>query len=214
MEQATISFVVRSERKKGPARKLRRQGMIPSIIYGRNEPVAIAVNEHEFGKRFKNVSESTIITLKSDNASYDVLVKDYQEDIIKGKIQHIDFFEIERGKLLRTHVPVHLSGTSIGVREGGILELITHELEIECLPRDLPQEIVVDITEMAIGHSLHVSDLEEIEGVRVMASNDQVVCTVTRRREVIEEVEEEEEVLEEEAAAEAAEVEEAAEEEE
>ena len=211
MEQSTLNFVVRTERKKGAAGRLRRQGMIPSIIYGHNEPVAISVEEHEFGKKFKTVSESTIITLKSADQSYDVLVKDYQEDFIKGKILHIDFFEIERGKLLRTNVPVHVTGASIGVREGGLFEFITHDLEIECLPRDLPKEITVDISEMAIGQTLHVSDLAGLESVKVLTSTDQVICTVTRRKEAAEEVEEE---VEEEGALEAAETEEVAGEEE
>ncbi len=210
MEHVTLTFVVRTERKKGPAGRLRRQGKIPSIIYGHNEPVAIIVDAHEFGKTFKNVSESTIITLKSQDRSYDVVVRDYQEDIIKGKIQHIDFYEIERGKLLRTHVPVHVTGASVGVKEGGLLELVTHELEIECLPRDLPSGIAVDISELAIARSLHVSDLSGLGEVKVLASPDQVLCTVTRRKEVVEEVEEE---LEEEEVLEAAETEEAVEEE-
>ena len=100
MDQKSLTITLRKEKKKGAARRLRRIGQIPSVIYGHNDPVLVAIDEHEFNTKFKTVSESTIITLKSEENSYDVLVKDYQEDIVKGKILHIDFFEIEKGKHL------------------------------------------------------------------------------------------------------------------
>ncbi len=195
MEQKVISFNVREERKKGPIKRLRKQGIIPSIIYGHNKPVAISINRKEFYNNFKTVSESTIITLKSKENSYDVLVKDFQEDIIREEITHIDFYEIEKGKLLKTHVPVHLKGTANGVREGGLLEALTHEVEVECLPKDLPHEINIDITPLEIGDSIHVSDITEIEGVRFITPKEHVVCMVAKK--ALEEVEEEEEIEEE-----------------
>jgi large subunit ribosomal protein L25 len=204
MEQKTLAFTLREKLKKGPSGRLRRTGKIPSVIYGQNEPVAIVVDEHEFNTKFKIVSESTIITLQSDQNSYDVLVKDYQEDILKGKIIHIDFYEVEKGKLLKTHLPVHFSGTPVGVKEGGLLETVTHVLEIECLPKDLPSEVVIDINDLEVGHSLHVSDVPAIEGVKYLAADEQVICTITRKKaeeEIAEEEIEEEAVGEEEAAA-------------
>jgi large subunit ribosomal protein L25 len=205
MEQKTLAFTLRKETKKGPSRRLRRVGKIPSIVYGHNEPICIAVDEHEFNTKFKTISESTIITLKSDERSYDVLVKDYQEDTIRGKIVHIDFYEIEKGKLLKTYVPVHLSGAPVGVKEGGLLETVTHELEIECLPKNLPEEIVIDISSLGVGHSIHVADIPTLDDVKYLAASDQVVCTITHKRveEVVAEEEEIEEEVEEEAAPEA-----------
>ncbi len=182
MEQKTLAFTLREKTKKGPSGRLRRTGKIPSIIYGHNEPVSIAVDEHEFNTKFKTVSESTIITLQSEEKSYDVVVKDYQEDILMGKIIHIDFYEVERGKALKTHLPVHFFGTPVGVREGGLLETVAHMLEIECLPKDLPSEVVIDISNLELGHSVHVSDIPEIEGVKYLAASDQVICTITRKR--------------------------------
>jgi large subunit ribosomal protein L25 len=109
----------------------------------------------------------------------DVLVKDYQEDLTKERITHLDFFEIERGKLLRTHVHLHLEGSPIGVREGGLLETLTHSLEIECLPRNLPERISVDISGLVIGQSVHVRDVTPPEGVTIRTPVDQTVCLVT-----------------------------------
>lgn len=206
MEQKVISFNIRNERKKGPVKRLRKQGIIPSVIYGHHEPVAISINRKEFYNNFKTVSESTIITLKSKNNSYDVLVKDFQEDVLKDEITHIDFFEIERGKTLKTHVPVHLTGTSIGVREGGVLEALTHEIEIECLPKDLPHDISIDITRLNIGDSIHVSDIEGIEGVKFITPNEHVICTIAKKAAEIVASSEEEAGLEENAEAAGAEV--------
>ena len=196
MEQKMLTFMLREKTKKGPSGRLRRIGKIPSVVYGHSEPVCISVDEHEFSTKFKTVSESTIITLKSEDKSYDVLVKDYQEDILKGKIIHIDFYEVEQGKLLKTHMPIRFSGAPVGVKEGGVLETVTHVLEIECLPKDLPEEVVVDISALELGHTIHISDVATLEGVKYLAASDQVICTITHKR-AEEEVAEEEEIEEE-----------------
>ncbi len=185
MEQKSLSFSVRKESGKGAAGRFRRSGKIPSIVYGRKEPVPIVIDEHEFGSKFKAVSESTIIKLESPESpesAMEVLVKDYQEDIVSGRITHIDFYEIDPSRTLRTHVAIHLTGNAQGVREGGLLETLIHELEIECLPKDLPEDIVVDVTSLLIGHSIHVRDLPPMESVRVLTHPDQVVCTVLAKK--------------------------------
>ena len=186
MEQKTLAFAVRNESGKGAAGRFRRSGRIPSVVYGRREPVAILIDEREFGTKFKTVSESTIIKLTSESSSVEVLVKDYQEDIVSGRITHIDFYEIDPSRTLRTRVAVHLRGNALGVREGGLLETLVHDLEIECLPKDLPEDIVVDVTSLGIGHSIHVRDLPAMAGVRVLTSTDQVVCTIlVKKAEVV-----------------------------
>jgi large subunit ribosomal protein L25 len=196
MEQKTLSATDRQGTGKGPARRLRRDGKIPAVIYGHSEPKSIAVDAHEFATKFHAVSESTIIRLELDRQSHDVLIRDFQEDSINGKIIHIDFLEIERGKVLRTNVGVHLTGTPVGVREGGLLESFVHEVEVECLPKDLPERLVIDITELMLGHSIHVRDIQTPEGVKILNPTDQVVCTVAHKR-----VEEKPEAVEEEALA-------------
>lgn len=198
MDQKTLSFAVRNEIKKGPVKRLRKTGKIPSVIYGRRKPVLISIDEHEFHNKFKTISESTIIILKSEASSHEVLVKDYQEDYMNEKIIHIDFYEIEKGKLLKTHVPVHLNGTPDGVKEGGLLEYLIHELEVECLPERLPDEFAINVEELVIGQSIHVSDVEEIEGVKILVPPDYVICTIGVKKKVEEEEEAEgEEITEE-----------------
>ncbi len=186
MDQKTLSFSLRKENGKGPAGRFRRSGKIPSIVYGRKEPLPIVIDEHEFGSKFKAVSESTIIKLQSDASAIEVLVKDYQEDIVSGRITHIDFYEIDQSRALRARVAVRLRGNPKGVREGGLLETLVHDIEIECLPKDLPPDIEVDITELDINHSIHVRDLPPMEGVRIVTSSDQVVCTIlVKKAEVV-----------------------------
>ncbi len=193
MEAKTLATALRSERKKGAARRLRRNGSIPAIVYGHGEPTAISIDAREFATKFKYVSESTIITLDAGEQKFDVLIKDYQEDVVNGGILHIDFYEIEAGKAVRTHIPVHIEGSPKGVREGGILEHPLYELEIECLPKDLPEDIKIDVSELEIGDSLHIADLQPPEGVTILSNPDQVVALVSTPR-----VEEEPEVAEEE----------------
>ena len=186
MEQKTLAFSVRKENGKGPSGRFRRSGKIPSVVYGRRDPLSIVIDEHEFGSKFKAVSESTIIKLESPESAIEVLVKDYQEDIVSGRITHIDFYEVDQSRALRARVAVHVRGSSQGVREGGLLETLIHDLEIECLPKDLPEDIVVDVTPLMIGQSIHVRDLPPMDGVRVVTSPDQVVCTVLVKKAEVE----------------------------
>jgi large subunit ribosomal protein L25 len=198
MKRETLAGEKRENFRKGYTRELRRNGKIPSVVYGHTEPLSIFVDGHEFNSKFKMISENIIIKLKVAGNNYDVLVKDFQEDILTGNILHLDFYEVEKGKHLKTHVPLHTHGTPAGAKEGGIFELFLHEVEVDCLPKDLPEEIVVDVLELKVGHSIHIKEIEPPEGVKILNPPDQVICIVTRKREVAEEVEAVEEGLEEE----------------
>ena len=193
MEQKTLSAAARSELKTGAARRLRRSGKIPAVIYGHREPVSVTIDALDFGREFKIISESQIVQVTVDGEQYDCLIKDYQEDILTGAVEHIDFFEIEAGKTLRTHIGIHVDGSAIGVREGGILEQQLHEVEIECLPKDIPGSFHVVVTELSIGDSIHVSDLVAQDGVKILTNPEQVIVTVATARVEVEETAEGEE---------------------
>ena len=179
MEQNTLVGYERNSFKKGPAGRLRKEGKIPAVIYGHNKPVHISVSATEFDSKFHIISENTLISITVDGKEYEVLVKDSQENMILGKITHIDFFEVERGKVLKTRIPVILTGTSVGVKEGGLLEQHLHEIDIECLPKDIPAKIELDITELQLGESIHISDLKMANEVKILNSMDQSVVGVT-----------------------------------
>ncbi|GAB4369900.1 MAG: 50S ribosomal protein L25 [Spirochaetales bacterium] len=182
METIAFEAVERKELKKSATRRLRKQGIIPAILYGNVGSIPIAVNAHDFRAKFHRISENAIISLKIGNKVFDVLIKDYQSNIMKGTIEHLDFYEVQSDKPVRTHIPIHVEGSAKGVREGGILEVQTHELEIECLPKDLIENIPVDITNLEIGHALHVKDLNIPESIKVLSSPDQVVVSVLHAR--------------------------------
>jgi large subunit ribosomal protein L25 len=198
----------RSEMGKGASRRLRREGSIPAVVYGHSEPLHCSVVSRDFFSTFHTVSESTIITLNVGKENRDVIIKDYDEDITTGRIEHIDFFEIEQGKKLRTHVAIELTGSPIGVREGGVLDQNLHHLDIECLPKDIPEHIIVDISHLAREESLHVSDIVLPEEVRVLTDTHQTVASIVIPRVAVEEEEEEEEELKPEVAGESSESEE------
>ncbi len=197
MASRTLSAEVRAATRKGAARKLRSAGRIPAVMYGHRDPVTLSINAQEFSRKFQRISESTIIELSAGDDTYDVLVKAFQYDNLANRLLHIDFFEIEPNKTLRTRVLLHFEGSAIGVREGGVQELLLHEVEVESLPKDLPEILEVDIEGLEIGQSIHVRDLEAPEGVRILNSEDQVVALVAHRaaEEEVAEVEEEEEAL-------------------
>ena len=193
MEQKILSVVERTEFKKGPAKKLRSEGLIPAVVYGHTDPLHISVNAREFSRKFKVVTENTIITLKLGDKDIEVLVKDIDEDIVTETVKHIDFYEFERGKTLKTHVPVRLTGNSIGAKEGGILEQKLSQLEIECLPKDLPESIEIDVTDLAMGDSVHIGDIKVAEGINIHHPETQTVVVVAAPKAEASNVEEGEE---------------------
>jgi len=182
MEKKTLTGYERKENKKRASRQLRKNGKIPAVMYNSKGATSIAVDEHEFSKKFHTVSENTLIQLTLDKNSHDVLVKDYQEDILSGNILHIDFYEVEKGKLLRTNIPILLEGTAVGAKEGGVLEQLMHEVEVECLPKDIPESVMLDVSELGEGESIHINQITTPEGVKILASDDSVIVTITHVR--------------------------------
>lgn len=185
MERRTLEAFKREKVKKSANKKLRREGKIPAVMYGHTDSMNVGVYQNEFDSKFHSASENTIITLKLDGEEHDVLVKDYQEDPIRGFITHIDFYAIEAGTLLRTRIPIEVEGVAAGVKEGGILEERLHEIEVECLPKDIPEHITVNVEDLNIGDTIHVEDLRMPEGLKVLSSPDQSVVTVITMKEEI-----------------------------
>ena len=161
------------------ARRVRRAGRVPAVIYGRSgSAVTIDLNALEFSAGVKGISGSTIVKVNVDGEAVDAFVKDTQRNILNGQILHVDFYEVETDKLLRARVPVHVTGNPIGVRNGGIFESPLHEIEVESLPRNLPERISVDVSALDVNQSIHVRDLILGDGVRLISGGDQVVALV------------------------------------
>ena len=180
---------------KSETKRLRRTGEIPAIVYGNHKtPVPVSINSRAFRKQFSHISESALITLKiSGEDDKSVLIKQFEYDTARGELVHIDFYEIEKGKLLHANVEIVLVGNAEGVHMGGILEHFLHEVEVECLPKDLPPTIEINIENLNIGDVIHVSDLPTIEGVKYTQNPEQVVLHIVAPKRVEETVAETEE---------------------
>jgi large subunit ribosomal protein L25 len=126
----------------------------------------------------KNITGSAIVTVDVDGQSYDAFVKDTQRNICDNSILHVDFYTVEKDIAMRAKVHLLVQGNPIGVRDGGTLELPLHEIEVECLPKDLPERIVVDISGLKANQSIHVRDIALGENVKLISSSDQVVALV------------------------------------
>ena len=175
-----VQFAAQKRTVRGSAAvsRLRRSGRIPAVIYGHNETVSLDLDEREFVGGIKGITESTIVKVAFDGTAHDAFVKSTQRNITTGKILHVDFYEIEPGKVLRTKVSVKTFGNPVGVRDGGILEVPLHDIEIECLPKDLPPRIDVDISGLKANQAVHVRDLNLAEGVKLISSADKVIALV------------------------------------
>lgn len=165
---------------KGGARKARAAGQIPGVIYGHGEtPMAVTVDGREFSTAMRtHKGGNAIVNLKVDGGEFTALVRDAQVDPLSRAIVHLDFQHISLTETIEVEVPVHPVGVAIGVKDGGgILELITRQLEVRCLPTAIPAAIDVDVTALAIGASIHVSDIQA-EGFTILTDPETTVLTV------------------------------------
>ncbi len=197
MVSQTLEAVKRNEKGKNFSRRLRANGMIPAVVYSHGKSESIAINAKSFGKIFKNhISESMILKLAIEGSEdCEVFVKDYQRDPLNDNVMHLDFFKITAGEKIYTTVQLDFIGSPIGVKKGGAFEQIERELAVEVLPRDLPEKLIIDVTNLDIHDSIKVSDIEKPESMSFAYDDDHVVAHVVTIK-VVEEEAEEEELLE------------------
>jgi large subunit ribosomal protein L25 len=181
MERMTINVEKREEVGKGAARSLRRKNMIPAVLYRAGDSQPIKFSKKEF-LQFINttVSEQVMVNLQfGDGSNKLALMKDYQVEPTKGDLLHADFFEVSLTEEVKVSVHVSIVGDPIGVkRDGGILQYLLREVEVECLPDKIPGHIELDISGLEIGQSLHVSDIKLGEGIKILTAPDEVIVNV------------------------------------
>jgi large subunit ribosomal protein L25 len=181
--------VEKRDLKKNP-HTLRRQGLLPAVVYGRSqESTPIAVNAKEFEKVFKAAGESAVIALEGLGETKDALINEVDFDAVTGKPLHADFYAIEKGQTVTVSVPLEFVGTSPAVKDlGGVLTKVMHELELECEPKDLPHSIKVDISKLAtLEDQIHVSDLPLPASAKISADPEEVVAMISVAKEEVEE---------------------------
>jgi len=202
-----MSFQIKAEKReifgKNASRRLRREGMIPAILYGAdavNVPLTLK-KQDVFMILRSDTGENTVFQVSFDSERRDVMIKELQRDPVTDEILHADFVHIAMDKAIRVDVPVVSVGEAVGVKtEGGFVDFITREVEIECLPKDIPEHIEVDISGLHLRQSLKAGDITLPEGVELITPSDTilVLIEVPLKEEEIEVEEEEEEVIAEE----------------
>ena len=161
------------------ARRTRRAGRIPGVIYGRSgKAMSIDLDALEFSNGVRKISESTIVKVEVDGKPYEAFVKNTQRNILDGNILHVDFYEVQSDVEVRARVTIQIKGSAPGVREGGVLEFPLHEVEVECLPKDLPERIELDISALGTNQAIYVRDLKLSSAVKILTSQDQVIVLV------------------------------------
>ncbi|MDR0512992.1 MAG: 50S ribosomal protein L25 [Treponema sp.] len=161
------------------ARRMRKAGRVPAVIYGRSgKSLSIDLDALTLANGLKSISESTIVKVQVEGKSYEVFVKDTQRNIIDGAILHADFYEVQSDVSVRARVPINLKGNPVGVREGGVLEFPIQQIEVEALPKDLPQRIELDISGLGLSQSILVKNISLSSAVKVLAPAEQVVVLV------------------------------------
>jgi len=182
----TVNAEVRNTRGKNEARRTRRAGQIPAVVYGAfQDPVSVAVNPREIIKIVRsNTGYNTIFTLAiAGGESTPVMVVDQQVDPIKGHLLHADLKRIDLTKRIRITVPVHTAGEPTGVKvQGGLLEVITRSVEVECLPDEIPESFTVSVADLAIGQSRRASDVPVSGSMKLVSSPDTVIAHVVSLR--------------------------------
>jgi large subunit ribosomal protein L25 len=185
MEMVEIKVERREGRGKSGARKLRRTGVVPAIFYGPGRAtVAVGVKAEEFQRKLSHLEGSHLIRLVNDGGKdaelHDkaVLLREVQRHPTTDEVLHVDFFEVSLTERLTVSVPLHFIGKAAGVVEGGILQPILRELEVECLPTEIPEFIEVDVSALGIHEAVHLAEVKLPEGVTLISDPTQTVVTV------------------------------------
>ncbi len=202
MERVLLHAEVREDTGSAIAKKLRAQGVIPGVVYARDEAtVHISTNYREFIKLLHKNGENVVIDLKlkenNKALSKTVIIKEIQYNTLKEGILHIDFQQIKLTEKIRVDIPLVTIGDADapGIKEGGLLEHILREIEIECLPTQIPKEIVIDVSALNVGDSIHVKDLNVPQEAAVITDLEQIAVLLKREaEEKLEEEKPEEEV--------------------
>jgi len=192
MEQLMVEALPREERGKNRARQLRRSGLVPAVVYGgATEPQALSVDPRVVEKLLQSeAGRNAVFTLTiKGRGKAPAMIRDWQVEPVKGLLLHVDFLRIALDERLRVRVPIEIRGEAAGVKQqGGILEQVQREVEMECLPGDIPDELVVDVSELVIGKGIRVGDLKvDNRKLSILTDPDRVIVHVVAPRAVEEE---------------------------
>jgi large subunit ribosomal protein L25 len=185
MADIVVAAENRTETGKNVNRRLRIRGLIPGVLYGaKKEAVPVAVSPKEITTILRSkTGENTLFDLEIGGSRRKVILKEFQIEPIKGSLLHADFFEVALDKLIEVSVHIEVTGTPVGVKvQGGLLDHVTREVEVSCLPADIPEKITIDVSELELGKAIRVSDLKVPEKVTMLSEADLVIVHVVAPR--------------------------------
>ncbi len=180
MKQYTLEVHSREDKGSGVANRLRRAGNIPAVAYGVSGTRKLAVNQVDFRKLWVKVAGATAIIEINDDKKEKTLsiIQDVQRDPLTDQILHIDFHEVESDKKMHASVTIHVFGESVGVKnENGFLDIQSHEVEVNCLPQNLPEFIEIDVSDLHAGQAIHIKDLIKLDGVDYLNNPEDVIVS-------------------------------------
>lgn len=181
-----LNLELREQTGKGISRRLRSAGRVPAVVYGKGmEPVCVSLDQKEFSEVIAGAGgRNHILTVNGGGAlnGENVIVADLYQDCIKGTPLHVDLHRINLADKVKVHVRINLVGTSAGVKAGGFLDFAMHEVEVECLPVHIPEKINVEITDLAVGQTLHVSDIKAPVGAAILTDPSSPVVSILGRK--------------------------------
>ena len=190
MADFVLQAELRSELGKNASRRLRRDNKVPAVVYGRGkEGVTITVDAPELSKALR--AHSSLLDLTVDGEARKVIVKELNTHPVRGDFQHVDFYEVAMDRVVETTTTVHIVGEEEREQDGGIMNLVNRQLDISCLPGNIPEYIELDVSGLVINDTIHVSDLKLPEGIEVLTDAAEVILTITDPA-TLEEPEEEE----------------------
>jgi large subunit ribosomal protein L25 len=201
-ERVKLEVQKRDARGSAEVRRLRKQGLIPGVIYGGGkDPAAISVPERELRRALTGAGGLhailDVVVQGDGNAARPAILKDYQQDVISGRVAHIDLHQVRLDRPIQASVVVQLVAESVGAKEGGVLSQVSREVTVEALPMEIPEHIEADVSAMNIGDTLRLADLPPIEGVTFVDDPEETVLANVTVPTKVEEPEPEEEELEE-----------------
>jgi len=182
MKQRIELSVEPREAGKGNSRSLRSERKVPAVIYGAGENANIWIKEGDVVRYNVRAYENALFDLKSSEAKANgkvVLIKQVVVHPVNRRPEHVDFFALDLTKTVRVNVEVRLEGKPAGLADGGFLNVVTRQVEVECLPTNIPEFVIADVSELGVGDTLHVSGLQVAEGVRIVTGAEQTLATVS-----------------------------------
>lgn len=191
MEQIKLSAISREKTGKQICKKIRRDGWTPGVIYGRKiKPMNLSVPTKIFTEIIRENPGALVelnLRKNGETNTYFAIVKEVKRNSINDELSCIDFYQVSLDEIFTTSALVHLVGSAPGVKDGGILEQITREIEIECLPTDIPDKINVDISDLRIGNAIHLKDIQLDQKIKVLTLPDTVLVTIVAPKEEVKE---------------------------